>query len=65
MEQKFWMCYVEGSWGCKYIHPNRLSAVVEAERLAKLDGNVGRKVYILEATQFCEVEPLPVKWGDC
>ena len=62
MESKFYMCYVEDSRGCSYIHPSLEDARTEAERLTKMPGNEGKRVYIMESIQFCQVEYPPVNW---
>lgn len=59
---KFWMCYVEGSAGCRFIHYDYTSAFKEAERLARLPANVGKKVHITESHTFCIAEAIPVTW---
>jgi len=62
MEGKFWMCYVERSAGCRYIHHDLEEARIEAERLSKLRGNEDKRVYIMESTQCCYIEYPPVVW---
>jgi hypothetical protein len=59
---KFWMCYVEGTMGCRFKHPNREQAVKEAERLARLRGNEGKQVFILETTDYCQAPYPLVTW---
>lgn len=58
MEQ-FWMCYVEGKTGSTVKHESNTSAYKEAERLARKER---RKVFVLEATDYCEVHA-PVTWS--
>ncbi len=61
---KFWMCYVEGkTTGPAIRHPCESSARQEAERLAQLPDNRGKRVYILESIAWCEVAA--VAWHDC
>jgi hypothetical protein len=59
---KFWMCYVEGSQGCSYRHEFKDSALQEAERLARMESNAGKKVFVIEAISFCKTEIKPVIW---
>ena len=59
---KFWMVYVEGSSGCRYVHDSLSSAKTEAERLARLESNVGRKVFVMESSSYAIVNPVPVLW---
>lgn len=61
---KHWICYVEGSDGGKrYRHQTLQSAQTEAERLANLSYNIGKKVYIYEYKGDCKTEITPVKWN--
>ena len=59
---KFWMCYVEGTSGCKVRHNSEGEAREEAERLARLKENIGKNVYVLETTSVCHTDTLPVAW---
>ncbi len=59
---RFYMIYVEGKALPKIGHLEEEASTQEAERLALLPDNIGRKVYILEATSYCKVQPLPIKW---
>lgn len=59
-EHTFWMVYVEGKMGSTIKHPSNTEAFVEAERLARLEK--GRKVFVLEATDYCEISA-PVTWS--
>ena len=61
-EERFWMVYVDGKTGSAAKHPNNGEAYEEAERLARMDSNKGRKVFVLEATDYCEVS-VPVTWS--
>ena len=48
---KFWICFVDGTSGGKgKAHPNNTVATKEAERLVLLPENIGKNVYVLEAT---------------
>jgi hypothetical protein len=60
--EKFWMCLVEESQGCRYMHSYKDAAIQEAERLARLPDNAGKKVYILEVICYCKTEIKPVIW---
>jgi len=54
--QKFWMCWVSHKGSPMRRHPSQLDAGFEATRLARLSDNVGRKVYVLEATEYMMVD---------
>ncbi len=56
--EKFWMCLVEGSSTSSYKHSTEHSAKTEAERLSR---QLDKKVFILEATNYVEVQK-PVVW---
>lgn len=60
--QKFWCCYVEGTGGFGHKHPTPAEASAEAERLARQYQNIGNKVYVLEAEDYCIVPEMPVEW---
>ena len=60
--EKFWMCLVDDSSGCHYRHTYKDDAIKEAERLARMESNVGKKVYIVEAICYCKTEIKPVIW---
>jgi hypothetical protein len=60
--EKFWMCLVEESQGCRYMHGCKEDAIQEAERLARLPDNAGKKVYVLEVISYCKTEIKPVLW---
>jgi hypothetical protein len=64
MEGKFWMCYVEGSAGCRMTHPCEGDAMEEAQRLAKLPGNETKRVYVLQSIRYCQTEYPPVVWHE-
>jgi len=60
---KFWTVFVDGTaggYGCP--HDTLESARQEAERLAKMPGNRGKKVYVLELVGFCQSQDIPVTW---
>ena len=62
---KFWNCLVqETDGGYHYKHASLEDATQEAERLARLSSNRGKRVYILEAISFCEVPEVPVEWHE-
>ena len=61
----FWMIMVEGKnmpvlFSGRYNQLN--DARLEAERLAVLPENIGRKVWVLEATSHVEVVIRPITW---
>lgn len=56
--EKFWMCLVDGSSTSSFKHSTERSAKIEAERLSR---QLDRKVYVLEATDYVEVQK-PVVW---
>ncbi len=61
--ERHWECYVEGTDGGRhYHHWTREGAQIEAERLARLPANQGKRVYLFECVGQCRAEPLPVKW---
>ncbi len=61
--ERFWLCWVEWSDGGRhYKHWTREGAETECKRLAKLPGNAGKYVYILEFYKRCRVAPVPVEW---
>jgi len=60
--EKFFMLYVKGRQGPAVKHFSQEEAMAEAERLAQLPENLGKKVYLLEAIGYCEVELTPVTW---
>ena len=60
--EKFWMCYVEDSQGCSYKHGYKDDAIREAERLARMESNAGKKVFVIEAMMYCKTEIKPVIW---
>ena len=59
---KFWMIFVEGSRNCQHQHPTLAAAMQEAERIARQEINVDRKVFILESIRYAIVKPAPVEW---
>ena len=58
-EYTFWACWVKGSSNPTIQHRTLQEAQVEATRLARLPGNVGKPVFILTAGSFAVVEPQP------
>ena len=60
--EKFFMLYVKGRQGPAVKHFSQEEAMAEAERLAQLSENLGKKVYLLEATEYCEAEIKPAAW---
>lgn len=61
MPQKFWMVWVHDTPTTKHRHPTLQIALQEADRLARLPENIGKKVYVLEALDYRYVEPTPLK----
>jgi len=60
---KFWNCLVEGTdGGYHYKHETLDQAIEEAKRLARQPYNKGKKVFVLEATGYCEVPETPVEY---
>jgi hypothetical protein len=59
---KFYMVFVEGSQGCRYCHNTLGEAKCEAERLARMPENRGKRVHVLESTEFVICPELPVEW---
>ena len=60
---RFWTNFVEGTaGGYGHRHDTLESARQEAERLAKMPGNRGKKVYVLELVGFCQSQDIPVTW---
>ena len=59
---RFFMVFVEGTGGCKIKHLYEHEARDEAKRLARLKENLGKKVFILEPTSFCQTIEPPVEW---
>jgi hypothetical protein len=62
--EKFWCCYIEGPGGCGQKFPTKVLARLDAERLAKLPNMNGRKVYILEAVEYYQIEHPPVMFHE-
>ena len=61
--ERFWNCLVEGTDGGKHFkHFDFKDTQIEAERLARLPSNVGRKVFMLEATGYYRVSESSVEW---
>ncbi len=54
--QKFWMCWVSHKGSPMKRHPTQMDATTEAVRLARLPDNIGKKVYVLEATEYAQVD---------
>jgi len=65
MVERFYNCLVEGTdGGYHYRHDTPEDARVEAERLARLPYNRGKKVYVLMMISYCEVPETPVVWHE-
>ena len=59
---KFFMIFVEGKRGSTYKHKTPQEVAIEAERLARLPDNLGRRVYVLNTISYCVSDVLPVYW---
>jgi hypothetical protein len=57
---KFWLVWVHDTPTTKHRHQSYAAARVEADRIAMLPENFGRKVYILEAINWRCNDGLPV-----
>ena len=62
--KQFWCCYVEDTGGCRYKHEYPEQAIAEAERLAMLPENRGKKVFVLKAVKVCHVPATLVQWEE-
>lgn len=60
--KSFWMVWVAGRSGPTHQHMEYPDAMIEAERLARMNPTVS--VIILEAIQVCHSEQ-PVVWENC
>jgi hypothetical protein len=60
MPQKFWMVWLKDSPTTKKRHPTKEKAQQEANRIALLPENLGKKVYVLEAIDYRIVNLAPV-----
>ena len=60
---KFWMIYVEGKNTPVVRHLDYETAKAECTRLARME--TGKKVFLLEATQYCLAFESPVLWWNC
>ena len=58
--QKFWMVWRQDSPTTKHRHPSFVQASAEADRVARLPENIGKKVYVLEAMNYRSVEQQPL-----
>jgi len=57
----FWMTWVEGRQAPARQHLTEAAARAEAERLARLQGNVGQPVHVLRRIATCRAEA-PAIW---
>jgi hypothetical protein len=57
--RKFFMCWVHDTPTTKHRHESYEAARAEADRLAMMTENFGRKVYILEALDWRCNEGMP------
>ena len=58
----FWMVYVEGRREPRKKHPSLELAHAEAERLACLPENIGKKVWVLVTIGCCELPTGQPRW---
>lgn len=57
--ERFWICYIGGTDGGKWIHHFSLAeARAEAERLARLPNVSGKTVYVFECVGKCHVQSI-------
>jgi len=59
---KFWTCWVEDTTPGTRKHFSPEEAHDEARRLGRIRHNIGKKVYVMECIEYCEVPELPVAW---
>ncbi len=62
MPQKFFMVWLKDSPTTQYRHPTKKQAQVEADRIARLPENIGKKVYVLEAISCQYITPSPLMY---
>ncbi|MFW9991945.1 MAG: hypothetical protein ACFFD4_07775 [Candidatus Odinarchaeota archaeon] len=62
--QKFWMVWLANSPNTKHRHPTQQLAEKEADRIARLPENLGKKVYVLEAIDYRFVPQAPLETVD-
>lgn len=58
--QKFWMVWLNASPTTRQRHPTKEQAEQEANRIARLPANIGKKVYVLESMDYRFVESAPL-----
>lgn len=59
----FWTTCVQGTTGgTGYQHDTLQSALTEAERLANMKNNIGKRVYVLECVGWFEIPKQPTNW---
>lgn len=63
MPKKFWMVWRDYSPTTKHRHLTKLEAQIEADRIARLPENLGKKVYVLEAIDYRYVTTSPLMYG--
>lgn len=62
MNEQFWMVWIEGKGGPRAQHFTLDEARKEAERLLRMQGNQGRRAFMLECTNVGAIESPPVIW---
>jgi hypothetical protein len=61
--ERYWICNVEGTFGyAPFKHWTLEAAMDEAERLARLPNNIGKKVLLYGFAGECKVNEMPVTW---
>jgi hypothetical protein len=61
--ERYWICNVEGTFGyAPFKHWTLEAAMDEAERLARLPNNIGKKVLLFGFAGECKVNEMPVTW---
>jgi len=61
--QKFFMVWLKDSPTTTKRHPDYGSAWTEANRVARMPQNIGKKVYVLEAMDYRCVEEYPLTYN--
>jgi len=62
MPQKFFMVWVHDTPTTEMRHPSYQLAFQEADRIARLPQNRGKKVYVLEAIEYRWVQEAPLTY---
>ena len=62
--KKFWQCAVGGTNYFGHQYDTLEKAKADAEVLARMDEFMGKRVYVLEAIDCCQIDKQPIKWGE-